>query len=28
MNARAWRDDGMKPFGDSGLHEVRYRKQV
>jgi len=24
-----WRDDdGMKPFGDSGLYEVRYRKQV
>ena len=24
-----WRgDDGMKPFGDSGLNEVRYRKQV
>jgi len=24
-----WRgDDGMKPFGDSGLSEVRYRKQV
>ncbi len=24
-----WRDDdGMKPFGDSGLTEVRYRKQV
>jgi GNAT superfamily N-acetyltransferase len=24
-----WRgDDSMKPFGDSGLHEVRYRKQV
>ena len=21
-------DDGMKPFGDSGLYEVRYRKQV
>lgn len=21
-------DDGMKPFGDSGLDEVRYRKQV
>jgi GNAT superfamily N-acetyltransferase len=29
MNARGWRgDDGMKPFGDSGLYEVRYRKQV
>jgi GNAT superfamily N-acetyltransferase len=24
-----WRDDnGVKPFGDSGLFEVRYRKQV
>ena len=24
-----WRgDNGMKPFGDSGLSEVRYRKQV
>jgi GNAT superfamily N-acetyltransferase len=24
-----WRDDdGMKPFGDSGLSEVRYRKPV
>jgi GNAT superfamily N-acetyltransferase len=24
-----WRDDdGMKPFGDSGLSEVRYRKHV
>jgi GNAT superfamily N-acetyltransferase len=24
-----WRDDdGRKPFGDSGLYEVRYRKQV
>ena len=24
-----WRDDdGMKPFGDSGLYEVRYRKQA
>jgi GNAT superfamily N-acetyltransferase len=24
-----WRaDDGMKPFGDSGLYEMRYRKQV
>ena len=24
-----WRgDDGVKPFGDSGLYEVRYRKQV
>jgi GNAT superfamily N-acetyltransferase len=24
-----WRaDDGMKPFGDSGLREMRYRKQV
>jgi hypothetical protein len=24
-----WRgDDGTKPFGDSGLYEVRYRKQV
>jgi GNAT superfamily N-acetyltransferase len=24
-----WRgDDGMKPFGDSGLDEVRYRKQA
>jgi GNAT superfamily N-acetyltransferase len=24
-----WRDDdGMKPFGDSGLSEVRYRKRV
>ena len=24
-----WRDDnGMKPFGDSGLYEVRYSKQV
>ena len=21
-------DDGVKPFGDSGLYEVRYRKQV
>ena len=21
-------DDGMKPFGDSGLYEVRYRTQV
>jgi len=29
MNAPGWRgDDGMKPFGDSGLYEVRYRKQV
>ena len=23
-----YHDDGMKPFGDSGLYEVRYRKQV
>ncbi|MGO9874954.1 MAG: GNAT family N-acetyltransferase [Acidimicrobiia bacterium] len=24
-----WRDDGgMKPFGDSGLYEMRYRKDV
>jgi hypothetical protein len=29
MNARAGAGDhGMKPFGDSGLYEVRYRKQV